>query len=148
MTIEAMKQAFVQAIEAYGDVFVEGWEDVHEKIIVVKLSGISLQEIEVSVGFDVMPSGAIIITIGYYDFTGFAQHRQAAVEACNTVNRKIRGKCFLDEEGDVVMTTVLPFNAYSIPTAFSAEQVLVATLDMAMDADKAYDIFSDIPTTK
>ena len=142
MTIEAMKQAFLQLLSQQGGLYVGGYEEAHEKIIAVKVYGRNIEEIEICVGFDIMKSGAALISIGYYELPNFSDNREAGIQACNEINRMIRGKCFLDDEDDAVMTSVIPFNAYGIPSAFSAEQVLLATLDMAVDADKAYPILT------
>ena len=148
MTIEAMKKAFVQTLNTQGERYVLSYEGAHEKSLVVKIAGNNIPEIEVCVGFDIMLGGAILITVGYYEFTGFAGKREAAIEACNEINSQIKGKCFVDDEDDVVMTTLIPFNAYGIRCEFSPEQVLLATLDMALDADRAHPILTAVQTAE
>ena len=144
MTIEAMKQAFLELLSRQGGLYIGSYEEAHEKIIAVKVYGKYIEEIEICVGFDIMKSGAALISIGYYELPNFSGNREAGIQACNEINRMIRGKCFIDDEDDAVMTAVIPFNAYGIPSAFSAEQVLLATLDMAVDADKAYPILLQV----
>lgn len=140
MTIEAMKRVFLELLSQQGGLYISGYEEVHEKLIAVKIYGKHIEEMEISVGFDIMKSGAALISIGCYDLPNFSHNVDAGIRVCNEINRKIRGKCFIDKENDAVMTTVIPFNAYGISSEFSAEQVLLATLDMAADADRIYPI--------
>jgi hypothetical protein len=142
MTIETMKRLFIETLSTQGGLYVSGYEEAHEKIIVVKVYGQNIEEIEICVGFDIMLGGAILISIGYYELPNFSGNREAGIHACNEVNSIIRGKCFIDDEDDAVMTTVIPFDAYGVHSEFCPEQVLLAALDMAVDADKAYPIIT------
>ena len=112
----------------------------NENTVVLKMDGENLDNIGIYVSFNVMESGAYLVSLGCYDLPNFSKHYAAGIEACNRLNDEELVKYYIDDEKDAVCHTTLLFNAYGVTSAFSPEQVLICATMMASSVDDAYPI--------
>ena len=139
MTNELLKSIFIETLKAKNTIF-DDFNSPNENTVTLKASGENLDEISIYITFSVMESGAYLISIGCYDLPNFSKHYDIGVKTCNQLNDDELVKYYIDEDGDAVSHTTLLFNAYSVTSDFSAEQVLICATMMATSVDDTYPI--------
>lgn len=142
MTSENIKNSFIEIFNKKGLLFFDHIEDLNDYVILT-YHGNNLEEINIYIGFDLRDDGAIIATLGFYEFKNFDDNLNNGLLACNQANCTVSSKCHIDKDNDAVMTAKLLFDAYTIKSGFSPEFVLIAASEMAMDVDDVYPIFAD-----
>ncbi len=137
MTADTMKEMFIRTLKRENEFF-ERYDDSRDDMVSLYVEGDNMEQIEIMISFSRLNNGSLMVHVACYDLPNFSSRLEAGYRLCNALNDDELVKYYIDDDGDLVTTNCLFYNAYGVSCDYSPEETLILATVTATSVDEVY----------